>query len=191
MTIEQYEKVFLSLGSNLGDRWGHLNKAITELRELTIEKELRVSLIYESEPWGLKEQPWFLNCVVELFLNLKPLELLNQIHVIEGSAGRKVERGRWEPRALDIDILLYGDRCVNTPNLIIPHSQLTARRFVLIPLVDLSPDVIIPGFGITAINALNKCLDNSNIKQYHESAKTHSDRRTDRGWQDFTHKNPC
>jgi 2-amino-4-hydroxy-6-hydroxymethyldihydropteridine diphosphokinase len=135
-------KIFLSLGSNLGDREGNLRTAIEYL------PVSRVSPIYETEPVDYTDQPWFLNQVAEIETELSPIELLAATSRIEYDLGRvrSVPRG---PRTIDIDILLYGDRIVNTPDLRIPHPRMAERRFVLAPLADLAPDLKHPVTGRT------------------------------------------
>ena len=127
-------KIFLSLGSNVGDREGNLRSAIEHLRVL------RASPIYETEPVDYTDQPWFLNLVVEIETDLAPLELLAATSRIEQELGRvrTVAKG---PRTIDIDILLYGDEVIDQPGLQIPHPRMAERRFVLAPLADLAPDL--------------------------------------------------
>ncbi len=132
--MQSRKKVFLSLGSNVGNRIGNILKAIDLLRGLG---EIRkVSTVYESEPWGVSDQPPFLNCVVLMETSLLPEELLGELKKIERIVGRK-ERFRWGPREIDIDILLYDDEVVELPNLSIPHPHMTDRDFVLYPLLEL------------------------------------------------------
>lgn len=128
---------YLSLGSNLGDRAQNLEKALDHL-ELGGVHVARRSSLYETEPQELRDQPWFLNMVVEVETRLFPLQLLTRVLRIERDMGRErlVPKG---PRIVDIDILLYGPHVVNVPQLQIPHPGLTARRFVLEPLVELAP----------------------------------------------------
>jgi 2-amino-4-hydroxy-6-hydroxymethyldihydropteridine diphosphokinase len=135
-------KVFLSLGSNVGDREANLRAAIERL------PALRVSPVYETEPVDYTDQPWFLNLVVEMDTGLSPLELLAMTSRIEQELGRvrTVAKG---PRTIDIDILLYGDAVVSTPELEIPHPRMAERRFVLAPLADLAPDLLHPVSHLT------------------------------------------
>ena len=129
--------VYLSLGSNLGDRKSNLLRALQLLvsSEITVS---RVSAVYETEPRDVAAQPWFLNIVVECSTRLFPVQLLARLQKIEKELGRKriMEKG---PRTIDIDILLYGNFIINTPNLQIPHPRLAERRFVLDPLAELAP----------------------------------------------------
>ena len=130
---------YLSLGSNLGDREQNLNKALDHL-ELGGVHVARKSRQYETEPQDMRDQPWFLNMVIQVETRLFPLQLLAYVLRIERDMGRErlVPKG---PRIVDIDILLYGPHVVNLPQLQIPHLALPDRRFVLEPLVELAPDL--------------------------------------------------
>jgi 2-amino-4-hydroxy-6-hydroxymethyldihydropteridine diphosphokinase len=133
--------VFLSLGSNIGDREEHIRKAFTLLANIC--KVRRTSHLYLTEPVGYTEQDWFLNCVVEVETDVDPKKLLSSIKSIERKLGRKktVKNG---PRIIDIDILFYGDYVVNTKNLVIPHPLLQERLFILQPMMDLNPGFVHP-----------------------------------------------
>jgi 2-amino-4-hydroxy-6-hydroxymethyldihydropteridine diphosphokinase len=133
------KKVYLSLGSNLGDREKNLRDAIDHLERAGIHMA-RVSSVYETEPMELRQQPWFLNLVVEGETDLFPHQLLQKIMRIELAMGRKrlVPKG---PRNIDIDILLYGNFVIHSERLDVPHPRLAERRFVLDPLAELSPDL--------------------------------------------------
>lgn len=134
---------YLGLGANLGCRDANLREAVARLEATPGIAVLRVSSIYETEPVGLKEQPWFLNGVVEVAVTLGPEALLERILAIEAALGR-VRCVRWGPRPIDIDILLYGNTVVNRPGLRIPHPGLKERAFVLLPLHELVPDLVLP-----------------------------------------------
>lgn len=131
--------VYLSLGSNVGDRRQHLNSALDLLRAAGANI-LRVSRVYETEPQDLRAQPRFLNLVAEAETRLFPLQLLHAIQRVERRLGRKriVSKG---PRTIDIDILLFGGSVIDTEELQIPHPRMAARRFVLEPLAELAPDL--------------------------------------------------
>ena len=131
--------VYLGLGSNLGDRAAHLRAALTAVAALPGTNVRRVSPLYESAPWGVTDQPPFLNAVAEIETGLAPADLLAAVKRIERVAGRTAGP-RWGPRPLDLDLLLYDDRSLATPDLTLPHPRLTERRFVLAPLADLWPD---------------------------------------------------
>ena len=142
---------YLSLGSNLGDRAANLRNCIHRLGELGAVRN--VSSFYETEPTELREQPWFLNCAVELATNLKAPDLLLNIQNIEAELGRSREIVKG-PRTIDIDILLYGDTIVSTPGLEIPHERMAQRRFVLDPLAELAPELRHPRTGATVSEML-------------------------------------
>ena len=135
--------VYLGIGSNLGDKRGYLNMAVEELGKDESISSLKVSEYIETEPYGPVEQPDFLNGVVEIETTLEPMELLTIIHDIEQEAGRE-RIIHWGPRTLDIDILLYDDRIINTSDLTIPHPEMHKRDFVLKPLVEIAPYVYHP-----------------------------------------------
>ena len=133
--------IFLSMGSNLGDRLSNLQDAIRSLPPPI--QPLSQSQIYETEPWGYTEQPAFLNLVIKASTELAPKKVLTLIKDIEAALGRKATF-RFGPRLIDLDILLYDELVLNSPGLIIPHPRLTERGFVLVPLAELAPDLIHP-----------------------------------------------
>ncbi len=138
--------LYLGLGSNLGDREATLAAAIRKLDSPEL-RLTRASGLYETEPIGLKDQPWFLNQVAEFQTTLFPRQLLQRTKRIENELGRR--RGvRNGPRTLDIDILLYGSAIVRSEELEIPHPRFRERRFVLAPLAELSPDLRDPVSGL-------------------------------------------
>jgi 2-amino-4-hydroxy-6-hydroxymethyldihydropteridine diphosphokinase len=130
--------VYLSLGSNLGDRELNLRTAISCLSELG--EVTKISSFYETEPVEFIEQPWFLNCAVELQTSLTPQELLHGLLALERQMGRERLRPKG-PRLIDLDILLFNDLTLHEPGLTIPHPALHERRFVLEPLAEIAPDV--------------------------------------------------
>lgn len=132
---------YLSLGSNLGDRAANLREAIQRLGELGKVKQ--VSSFYETEPVEFTQQPWFLNCAVELETALAPRDLLNGMLAIEHAMGRERIQPKG-PRLIDLDILLYGDTVVHEHGLTIPHPAMHERRFVLEPLAEIAPQVMHP-----------------------------------------------
>jgi 2-amino-4-hydroxy-6-hydroxymethyldihydropteridine diphosphokinase len=139
--------IYLSLGSNLGDRAANLHQAVRHLAELG--EITAVSSLYETEPVEVERQPWFLNCVVALETDLMPKQLLSRVLAIEQAMGRRrVERKG--PRTLDIDILLFGNAIVRSPGLTIPHPGLPQRRFVLEPLAEIAPAIRHPVLKRTA-----------------------------------------
>ena len=130
--------VYLSLGSNLGDRAKNLRAAIDRLGSIGTVRS--VSSIYETEPVEFTEQPQFLNCTVELETSSQPAELLRQLLELEQAMGRKRTQKKG-PRSIDLDILLFGEAVFNTAELVIPHPAMQNRRFVLEPLAEIAPDV--------------------------------------------------
>ena len=136
---------YLGLGSNVGDRFAHLEHAVATLGSKLGVTVIACSSIYETEPWGYTQQGQFLNCAIEIATSETPEGLLFLAKQIEREMGR--EAGiRFGPRLIDIDILLFGDEVVNltTPDLQIPHPRMTQRAFVLIPLAELAGDILHP-----------------------------------------------
>ena len=142
------DTVYLSLGSNLGDREGHLRDALARLEAAEV-RILRRSSVYETEPQDLRNQPWFLNLVVEAETRLFPLQLLARLQDIERDLGRRriTPKG---PRTIDLDILFYGTFVIHTKELQVPHPSLEQRRFVLEPLAEIAPNLRHPVKGRTA-----------------------------------------
>jgi 2-amino-4-hydroxy-6-hydroxymethyldihydropteridine diphosphokinase len=156
--------VYLSMGSNLGDREKNLLDAISALATPDVGVT-RVSSIYETEPVDFIDQPWFLNCVVEAETQHPPQELLRSLRAIEARLGSKKEFAKG-PRLLDIDILVYGDATLDTPELQVPHPRMTRRRFVLAPLVELAPDLRHPSWGATVAELLARSEDRSEVRPF-------------------------
>ena len=155
--------VYLGLGSNLGDRAATLAAALQKLDSPEL-RLTRASGLYETEPMGLREQPWFLNQVAEFQTTLFPRQLLQRTKKIENELGRK--RGvRNGPRTLDIDILLFGSTIVRSEKLEIPHPRFRERRFVLAPLAELNPDLRDPVSG-QQVKALLAGLAGQTIRRW-------------------------
>jgi 2-amino-4-hydroxy-6-hydroxymethyldihydropteridine diphosphokinase len=136
-------RAFIGLGSNLGDRLQYLQRAIESLARTPGVQLVDVSSVYETEPVGPAAQGWFLNAVAAVDTHVSPAALLAQTQGIERALGREVTY-RWGPRRIDLDILLYGDRQVHTATLTIPHAELRQRAFVMVPLLELDPRLILP-----------------------------------------------
>ncbi len=136
--------IYLSLGSNQGNREAYLQEAIDRLSQARV-CVLRISSVYETEPQDFPDQPWFLNLVLEASTELFPMQLLSRIQAIETELGRsrRIPKG---PRTIDIDILLFGRFIVDAPRLVIPHPRLHQRRFVLEPLAEIAPELRHPVF---------------------------------------------
>jgi 2-amino-4-hydroxy-6-hydroxymethyldihydropteridine diphosphokinase len=139
--------VYLSLGSNVGDRGQHLKRALERLATEDT-RIVRTSSLYETQPRDVPDQAWFLNQVVEIETSLLPMQLLGRTQKIERALGRIPTRPKG-PRVIDLDILFYADTVVATPGLEIPHPRLADRRFVLEPLAELAPELRHPQTGHT------------------------------------------
>ncbi len=155
------KRVFLSLGSNVGDRVAHIRTALKVLPRAGIEIR-RVSSFYETEPVEFRAQPWFVNCVAEAATALMPLQLLKTLQSVERGLGRRpgVPRG---PRPIDIDILLYENVVVRSEMLTIPHARLGERRFVLVPLSELAARLRHPVSQRTVLEMLRETADASQV----------------------------
>ena len=155
---------YLGLGSNIGDRSVHLRAAIELLPERGVEIEA-VSSVYETEPVGeLLEQPDFLNAAVRVRTELEPEALLDVCKAVEVERGRVFAGPRHGPRPLDVDVLLLGELELETERLILPHPQVTARRFVLEPLLELDPDLALPD-GTLLSDALGRLGDGERVEK--------------------------
>jgi len=154
-------EVFLGLGSNLGDRRSALARAIDALGKASLRLSSRSSL-YRTDPVEVVDQEEFLNQVVAFETDLAPAALLGLCLEIEGAMGRVRKRDKG-PRILDIDLLLYGDAVLRAEGLEVPHPRLHLRRFVLVPLVEIAPEVRHPVLGLTAVEMLQRCPDRSRV----------------------------
>jgi 2-amino-4-hydroxy-6-hydroxymethyldihydropteridine diphosphokinase len=141
MSATSHERVFIGLGTNLGDDLDrNLREAVRAIGELPGTEVVRVSSFLSTEPWGVADQPRFLNAVAEISTRLEPLLLLQALKKLESELGR-VPTYRWGPRAIDFDIILYGSRRVDLPGLQIPHPRYRQREFVMQPLAEIAPEV--------------------------------------------------
>ncbi|MGB5933914.1 MAG: 2-amino-4-hydroxy-6-hydroxymethyldihydropteridine diphosphokinase, partial [Anaerolineae bacterium] len=156
---------YLSLGSNLGHREANIASALKMLgQEAWI---LKVSSLYETEPVGYKDQPWFLNCVCSVETDLSPQALLKFVKAIERKLGRR-EDIRFGPRLIDIDILFYNSLILDSPDLIIPHPRLVERAFVLLPLREIAPELVHPLLRATIEELWQKAENLEGIRFYSE-----------------------
>lgn len=159
MNEEDGELLILSLGSNLGNRGMHIKVAIEMLKD-AFQTTILSSSLYESEPWGFETDDWFLNCCVSLKTTIPPKEILEKTQEIERQIGRtsKSLLGVYESRVIDIDLIYYGNRVLETKELTLPHPLLYERSFVLVPLAELHPNFIDP-LKNTEVNILKEALN--------------------------------
>ena len=157
--MSESEPVYLALGTNIGDRAGNLQTAMEALApKVTVVRE---SSIYITPPWGYTDQPDFYNQVIEVRTRLEPVPLLRYLKGIEKGMGR-VTLFRNGPRVIDLDILFYGERTVDVGDLQIPHPRMAGRAFVLVPLVELAPNLVHPILGVS-VNEMLRGVDTSGV----------------------------
>jgi 2-amino-4-hydroxy-6-hydroxymethyldihydropteridine diphosphokinase len=156
--------VFLGLGTNLGDRQKNLDQALDKIAEV-IGIIVSRSSVYETEPWGFQSNDQFLNMVIGVETNLKPSGLLGRLLMIESLLGRLRDGKQYSSRIIDLDILLYGKQKIDTISLKIPHPRMHERRFVLIPLCEIAPDIVHPVFGKTISELLKECKNSGMVKK--------------------------
>jgi len=154
-------RVFLGLGSNVGNRFEYLLRAFEEIGKHY--KIISISSIYETEAWGETQQQNFLNAVIEIEASESSRKIFSTIKSIEKNIGR-IERGKWQAREIDIDILLNENEILETVVLTIPHKDLHNRKFVLVPMNQIAPNVIHPIFKKTIAQLLSECNDKSRIQ---------------------------
>ena len=153
-------RVFIGIGSNLGDKIDNCRKAINEITAFA--EIVNVSSLYETEPVGNEDQPNFINCAVEIKTDLSPHELLSHLNSVEDKLGR-VRGEKWGPRVIDLDIIFYDDLVMKDDDLIIPHPRAHLRRFVLEPICEIAPDFIYPELEISILELLEKLGDSKMV----------------------------
>jgi 2-amino-4-hydroxy-6-hydroxymethyldihydropteridine diphosphokinase len=157
-------RVFVGLGSNAGDRAAMLNSAAREIGRIDGVRIVQWSPVYETDPVGKTDQPKFLNAAGELDTRLAPAELMRELLAIEGRLGRT--RGeRWGPRVIDLDILLYDGVARSDSDVTVPHPELEHRRFVLVPLRELDPDLVHPVSGLTMAELADACSGQGRVQR--------------------------
>lgn len=157
-------RCLLALGSNLGDRAAHLSDAVHRISGVDGFRMVAASSVYESEPWGYVPQGNFLNCVIEIRSTIPPAAMLEPLKAIEREMGR-TEAPRNHPRIIDIDIAIAGSAVVRSDALTIPHPRMAQRRFVLLPLCELAPDMRHPVLGATMLELLAVCGDMGRVRR--------------------------
>ncbi|MCO7227355.1 2-amino-4-hydroxy-6-hydroxymethyldihydropteridine diphosphokinase [Pleionea sp. CnH1-48] len=135
---------YIGLGSNLSDPIAQVNNALQALETLHDSKLLNASALYRSAPMGPQDQNDYINAVAELSTSLAPIDLLDALQAIENEQGRVRIGERWGPRTLDLDILLYNNKIIEHPRLTVPHYGMKERSFVLIPLAEIAPELVLP-----------------------------------------------
>jgi len=160
--------VYLLIGGNRGDRIGYLRKAVIEINR-KIGNIIRSSSVYETEPYGFKDNCLFLNQCLLAETDLLPLDILKKSKEIESSMGRIRKSGGYESRTIDIDILFYDDIILHETELIIPHPEFHKRNFALIPMSEINPLFVHPLFGKTILNLLQESHDTKKVVKYSET----------------------
>lgn len=156
-------EAYIGLGANVGDPVAQIRTALEDLQSLPDTTRMSHSSLYRTAPVGPQDQPQFINAVACLETGLSAITLLRHMQDIENRHGRRRDGQRWGPRVLDLDLLLFGDERIREPELIVPHPEMTRRGFVLYPLVEIAPDIHIPGHGLAA-ERLNE-VDHTGIER--------------------------
>ncbi|MRR20518.1 2-amino-4-hydroxy-6-hydroxymethyldihydropteridine diphosphokinase [bacterium] len=164
MKLPARSRVMAGLGSNLGDRFAALGRAMEMIREEAGEI-IASSSVWESEPWGFEADEQFMNMVVVTETALQPWQLMQLFRSIEGRMGRRRSGGgKYESRIIDLDILLWEERVISIPGLEVPHPKIPDRRFVLEPLCEVAPGAVHPVTGLTVREMLRMCEDRSDVR---------------------------
>jgi 2-amino-4-hydroxy-6-hydroxymethyldihydropteridine diphosphokinase len=165
-STERESTVFVGLGSNCGDRLAQLRRAMSALDSLPGTRIAATSSVYQTTPWGLHDQPDFLNAVVKVSTRLEPRDLLDACLAIEERMGRRREGPQWGPRSIDLDLLLWEGETRERVGLVLPHAGLALRRFVLVPLHELAPEERDPRSGRTVHELLESCPDRGRVERF-------------------------
>jgi 2-amino-4-hydroxy-6-hydroxymethyldihydropteridine diphosphokinase len=159
-------QVYVGVGSNIGDRKQNFLEALSRLAKLPDTKVIRESSLYESEPLG-DSKDWYVNAVIQIETKFRPDMLLEKFKNIERTMGRKKVKKRWGSRVIDLDILLYDGLIVKKKNLRIPHPEMPNRKFVLLPLSEIGPQIVHPELGMTVSELLINVNDSKKVHLYH------------------------
>ena len=159
--------VYIGFGSNIGDRLAHIQNAIHTLSKTEGITLKEISSIYTTDPVGYQEQAQFLNGVAAIQTSLSPLSLLHTLKDIETAVGRK-HRIRWGPREIDLDILIYGDLCVQTEKLVIPHPEMHLRGFVLVPFAEIAPNLRHPVLQESVQTLLGRLENDKSVSEFRQ-----------------------
>ena len=159
-----FHRVFIGIGSNLGNRRAHYQKALALIAKLPKTRIVKTSSLYESEPLG-EAKNWYVNGVIEVETSFSPPQLLHRLQEIELAMGRKraVDTKKWTSRKIDLDILLFDNQTVDSRTLKVPHPELHRRRFVLLPLCELAPHLTHPRLGVTITDLLVSLKDDKRV----------------------------
>ncbi|TMA56199.1 MAG: 2-amino-4-hydroxy-6-hydroxymethyldihydropteridine diphosphokinase [Deltaproteobacteria bacterium] len=159
-----FHRVFIGIGSNLGKRRAHYQRALALIAALPKTRIVKLSSLYESEPIG-EAKNWYVNGVIEIETAFSPVQLLRRLQEIEQGMGRKrtPETKKWSSRKIDLDILLFDNQTIDSRPLKVPHPELHNRRFVLLPLAELAPHLTHPRFGVTIVTLLATLKDHKRV----------------------------
>jgi 2-amino-4-hydroxy-6-hydroxymethyldihydropteridine diphosphokinase len=159
-----FHRVFIGIGSNLGNRRAHYHKALAQIAALPKTRIVKTSSLYESEPHG-DAKNWYVNGVIEIETEFTPTQLLHRLQTIELEMGRKraLETKKWASRKIDLDLLLFDNQTIDSRTLKVPHPELQNRRFVLLPLSELAPHLTHPRFGVTIVELLASTKDQKKV----------------------------